>query len=59
MSPVVRQLISWQKHSSHFASGDHVWFSSHIGQDDSNFFAWGDEDYILIPCDAIQAVEVP
>lgn len=36
--------------------GDRVWFSSYVGEDDSRFFRWKGEDYVLIPTEAILAV---
>ncbi|MEK6650444.1 MAG: co-chaperone GroES family protein [Bacteroidota bacterium] len=36
--------------------GDHVLFSQAIGSDDSTFFRFMGEDYVLIPTDAILGV---
>jgi co-chaperonin GroES (HSP10) len=37
-------------------AGDRVFFSRNIGSDDSRFFNWGGDEWVLIPCEAIQAV---
>lgn len=37
-------------------AGDHVFFSKAIGSDDSTFFRFKSEDYVLIPTDAILGV---
>ncbi len=43
---------------NHLKAGDRVWFSQHVDVDDSRFFRWGEDEFTLIPVEAMMVAEV-